>query len=229
METNVPVVILAGGSGTRLGENTQKIPKPMVEIQGVPILDRIIGGFKANGFERFIISSGYKSEVIEKYFHGREDVEVYNTGINTQTGGRLLGVADKILSDTFMACYGDIITDCNTRDILNIHRRTDAVCTMLAVHPVGRFGDLSFDSRGKVTSFREKAIQDKWINGGYFCFSNRVFDYIKTESDVLETDVIKQLVEKDSLYCYSHTGFWQSVDTPKDIMELNENESLPCF
>jgi len=222
--SNIPVVILAGGRGSRLERHTDLIPKPMVKIQGKPIVERIIDNFRSHGFDNFIISSGYKSSVIENHFFGRRDIKVVNTGESTQTAGRILGVADEIKSDIFMACYGDIITNADPAEMMKYHRVNYPACTMLAVHPRGRFGELEFSSSGRIDRFSEKPVSDRWINGGYFCFSTSVFGYIESDKDVLEKDVFQKAMHAGSLYAHSFDGFWHSVDTQKDIAELNEME-----
>ena len=217
----VPVVILCGGRGSRLGEFTDSIPKPMVKVKGVPIIDRIMDNFRADGFERFILSAGYKWEVLDEHFKDRLDVEVVFTGLETQTAGRLHGVKD-LLGDTFMACYGDGLTDYRPKELLSIHQSTSPTCTCLVVHPLGRFGELNFNARGQVTKFSEKPMGDKWINGGYFCFSPSIFDYIHRDTQVLETDVFNMLVRDGELFCDSYEGFWHSVDTPKDLADMEK-------
>lgn len=221
-QSNVPVVILAGGRGSRLGEHTDIIPKPMVKVQGVPIIERIIRHFQKCGFHRFIISAGYKSEIIAKHFYGVDAVRVVDTGIETQTAGRILGIENYISSSNFLACYGDGLTNYDPRCLLDQHlSRKDSVCTLLTVHPSGRFGELDFNSKGLITRFSEKPIGDKWINGGYFCFSRNIFGYLSKDA-VLETDVFSVLVREKKLFCDSYDGFWKSMDTPKDLAELNE-------
>ena len=215
--SEIPVVILAGGRGSRLGEYTEAIPKPMVEIQGVPIIERIIRNFQKHGFKKFIVSAGYREDVLASYFFTRKDVNVVDTGIETQTAGRILGVRGCIGTQNFLACYGDGITDYNPCNLLEQHlSHPSSVCTLMAVHPLGRFGEISFSPRGLVTKFSEKPIGNTWINGGYFCFSKEIFKYLSRDY-VLETDVFTRLVHEKKLFCDSHDGFWRSVDTPKDV------------
>ena len=225
--SQTPVVILAGGRGSRLGEHTDLVPKPMVKVQGVPIIERIMNNFGRNGFHRFIISVGYKGDVIAEYFKHNEDVVVVDTGVETQTAGRILGVKELLKEEHFLACYGDGLTDYHPADLVLEHRlrRPRSICTMLTVHPTGRFGEISFDSRGMVTKFSEKPMSKNWINGGYFCFSDEIFDYLSKDK-VLETDVFGRLVSDGRMFCDSYEGFWHSLDTPKDLAELN-NMRLP--
>lgn len=222
-QNSIPVVILAGGRGSRLGDVTDVIPKPMVEVQGVPMIERIMLHFQRRGFHKFIVSAGYKQEVIRDYFNKKNGVCVVDTGIETQTAGRILGVESYIDTQNFFACYGDGLTDYNPQNLLTKHMQNNAICTLLTIHPTGRFGELDFDSRGLVTRFSEKPIGDKWINGGYFCFSRNVFGYLE-KNKVLETDVFSRLVAEKQLFCDSYDGFWHSLDTPKDLAELNEME-----
>lgn len=221
----IPVVILAGGRGSRLGEETDVIPKPMVKVQGVPIIERIVNHYKKNGFSKIIISVGYKSDVIFEYFKDWDNVSVFNTGIETQTAGRLHGVKEHINSDIFMACYGDGLTSYNPQELVLQHIRNGSpLCTLLAVHPIGRFGELEFDARGRISRFSEKPMEDKWISGGHFCFSYGLFAHITSNQQVLETDIFSAMVERGEMYCDSHEGFWRSLDTPKDLAELNRLE-----
>lgn len=221
---DVPVIILAGGRGSRLGEYTETVPKPMVEIRGIPIIKHIVDRFQRNGFRRFLVAGGYKIEVLKEYFKDKKelDVTVVDTGIKTQTAGRLLELKDIIKSETFMLSYGDILTDYNPLELADQHaKNASPPCTLLTVHPLGRFGELEFDARGAVTTFSEKPTSSAWINGGNMCCSQSIFQFISNKSDVLETDVFSKLVSLGLLYCDSYTGFWRSVDTPKDVYELN--------
>lgn len=223
------MIILAGGRGSRMGNETDIIPKPMVKIGGIPIIEHIMNSFhKRLGSCEFIIASGYRSEVIEEHFQGFPYVKVVNTGIETQTAGRLKKLNDIYnFQNPFYLCYGDGLTDFNFPE-LNIQSR--GVVNMLVVHPIGRFGEVNFDESKRVTGFQEKPVHDRWINGGYFFVNPEIFSYIKEDSDILETDVFQSLVPAGKLYCTPYDGYWHCMDTPKDQAELNkayENGDAP--
>lgn len=211
------VIILAGGRGSRMGESTDMIPKPMVKIGDIPIIQHIMTLFK--GCE-FIVAAGYKKEIISEYFQDTPRVTVLDTGEITQTAGRLKKVAEIVnLAEPFYLCYGDGLTDF---DVSSLSLPGDALINMLVVHPIGRFGDVHFDNRNLVTEFSEKPIDDRWINGGFFRCHSNILTYIENESDVLETDIFSRLVEDKKLFCTPYNGFWHCMDTPKDYAELNE-------
>lgn len=211
------VVILAGGRGSRMGEATDIVPKPMVKIGDIPIIQHIMSLF---GDCEFIVAAGYKKEIIVKRFQGNPKVTVLDTGESTQTAGRLKKVAEMVnLEEPFYLCYGDGLTDF---DMSNLSLPRDALVNMLVVHPIGRFGDVHFDSRNLVTEFLEKPIDDRWINGGFFLCHPDILTYIENEGDVLETDIFSRLVEDKRLFCTPYDGFWHCMDTPKDYVELNE-------
>lgn len=211
------VVILAGGRGSRMGDATDIVPKPMVKIGDFPIIEHIMSLFVDADF---IIAAGYKKEVIESYFKYFESVTVVDTGINTQTGGRLKMIGElKDLGEYFYLCYGDGLTD---YDLSQMELADGEVLNMLAVHPSGRFGELSFDNQNKVTGFTEKPVDTRWINGGFFLCHCSILDYIHDYSDILEVDVFPRILKDGKLYCTPYEGFWRCMDTPKDHAELNE-------
>lgn len=241
------VVILAGGLGTRLAEETVVRPKPMVEIGGRPILWHIMNIYSAAGFNEFIIALGYKGEVIKDYFlnfyalnndltirlwegkvqvHGNNQqpawvVQLVDTGLPTQTGGRIKRLRPWISDETFMVTYGDGVADVNVRDILQFHRSHGKYATVTAVRPPSRFGALRLNDN-QVVSFVEKPqTESGWINGGFFVFEPQVFDYIDGDATPLETDPLERLAADGQLMAYKHEGFWQPMDTlrEKQILE----------
>jgi len=215
-------VILCGGEGTRLREHTNSIPKPMVIIGDKPILWHIMKIYTHYGFNDFILCLGYKGDVIKDYFKNDEDwnVTFADTGLKTNTGGRIKRVEKYIEDDTFFVTYGDGLSDIDLNDLLEYHKSKNKVATLTAVKPLSPFGMLEIDSNNMVTDFKEKPILDHWINGGFFVFDVGVFDYIG-ENDVLENEVFERLAKDNNLSAYKHTGFWECMDTYKDNLELN--------
>lgn len=242
-------VILAGGFGTRLSEVTDLIPKPMVEINGKPILWHIMKIYSSFGYNDFVILLGYKGYVIKEYFanyflHSSDveinlqdnSVEILNsssepwkitlidTGQNTMTGGRVKRIERLVGSESFFLTYGDGVSDINIEDLLREHRKNGAAITMTSVQPDGRFGTFESSSDGKVSRFLEKPRGDgSWINGGFFVCEPKVFNYIKNgDSTVFEQEPLQELASDGALYTYQHNGFWKCMDTLKDKNDLNE-------
>ncbi len=240
------VVLLAGGLGTRLAEETDRIPKPMVEIGGRPILWHIMKYFASYGFDRFGVALGYKGEVVKQYFldyhqlhgaitvrlgsrdvfrHGRsaEDwtVHLADTGSETMTGGRVKRLASWIGHEPFLLTYGDGVCDVDLHKLIDQHRRTGAVATMTAVRPPARFGHMEFDGP-RITRFLEKPqTSEGWINGGYFVCQPEVFDYIEDDQTPFECEPLERMTADGVLYAYKHEGFWQCMDTLRDVRLLN--------
>lgn len=221
------VVILAGGLGTRLSEETQKIPKPMVEIGGQPMLCHIMNIYAAHGFKDFIVACGYKAEVIEDYFaenplsDGR--VECVDTGLETMTGGRLLRLKDLIGEGPFMVTYGDGVGAIDITALAAFHKSHGKPATVTAVHPPARFGGLELEGN-RVDVFAEKSpAHAGWINGGFFVFEPSVLDYIEDDATSLEAAPLRRLAEEDQLMAFRHEGFWKPMDT---LREKNELEAL---
>jgi glucose-1-phosphate cytidylyltransferase len=236
------VVILAGGLGTRLQEETSVKPKPMVEIGGQPMLWHIMKVYAAQGFNEFIVALGYKSEIIKNYFLNFHDyrkdltinlhngcieshdgesenwtIHLVDTGANTQTGGRLKRLAKWIGSETFMMTYGDGIGDIDINQTLKLHRQSGKLATVTAVHPPSRFGELVIDNN-QVSRFDEKPqTGDGWINGGFFVLEPQVLEYIEGDSIPWERDPLQRLTEEGQLVAYKHSGFWQCMDTLRDV------------
>jgi len=243
------VVILAGGYGTRLSEETELRPKPMVEIGGYPILWHIMKTYSYWGFNEFVILTGYKSHVIKDYFinyytrysditidMSNNTVDLHNirnepwkvtmlyTGPDTQTGGRLLHAKDYLCKEKFMLTYGDGVSDVNITELVKCHETAGKLVTLTSVQPGGRFGSIEIDSEGAVEAFKEKPAGDgAWINGGFFVMEPGVFDYLSDgDATVLERKPLERLAETGQLNAYKHTGFWRPMDTLRDKHELND-------
>jgi glucose-1-phosphate cytidylyltransferase len=231
-------VILAGGYGTRISEETHVKPKPMIEIGGMPILWHIMKHYSDYGINDFVICCGYKGYIIKEYFANyflhRSDVtfdiknnkmEVHkkfaepwkvtlvDTGLDTMTGGRLKKVESYLDNETFCFTYGDGISNVNISESLKFHKDTGTIATVTAVQPPGKFGRMNL-KENVVNHFEEKPIGDEgWINGGYFVLEPSVFKYLKDESTIWEREPLEELAENKQLSAYKHTGFWQPVDT----------------
>jgi len=238
-------VILAGGLGTRLAEETDIKPKPMVEVGGKPILWHIMSIYAAYGYKEFIVALGYKGEVVKHYFldlyhlrnnltihtaNGRVDVHdgkrddwvihLVDTGLQTQTGGRLKRLAPWIGNETFMMTYGDGVSNINIQELLAFHRRHGKLATITAVRPPSRFGGLSFDG-DMVVKFSEKAqIGEGWINGGFFVLEPGALDYIRGDETIFEREPLERLAEIGQLVPYRHGDFWQCMDMLRDVRML---------
>ena len=236
------VVILAGGFGTRLSEETVVRPKPMIEIGGKPILWHILKIYSAYGLNDFIICLGYKGYVIKEYFanyflhmsdvtfdmranrmevhqHSVEPwkVTLVDTGENSMTGGRLKRVRPYLDSDTFCMTYGDGVSDVNISELVAFHQRHGKLATLTAVQPPGRFGALNLSEENLVRSFKEKPHGDGgWINGGFFVLSRRVLDYIPGDDTVWERSPLETLAREGNLSAFEHRGFWHALDTLRD-------------
>jgi len=241
---DIPVVILAGGFGTRLRDQTEFIPKPMVQIGTKPILWHIMKTYSHYGFRRFILCLGYKSEIIKDYFlhykfrnsdftinlgdHNRVDVHdlhsesdwqatLAETGLDSMTGARVKRIEKYIDTDCFMLTYGDGLADINIKNLLEFHYSHGRSATITGVNPPSRFGEIIANG-SQVISFTEKPqSQQKLINGGFFVFNKDVFSYLKEDKNcVLEKEPLEKLAKDNKLAVYHHTGFWQCMDTPRD-------------
>ncbi len=222
------VIILAGGLGTRLSEETVEKPKPMVLINGTPILWHIMNIFAVQGFNDFLIASGYKGEVISEWASTIEDdwkVEVVNTGLDTQTGGRIKLCMDLYPSEKFLATYGDGVGNINVRELIAFHDSQSGLATLTAVRPPARFGYLDL-ANGKVKHFGEKNQSNAgWINGGFFVLEPKVANYVHSKDEPFETGALPRLVSESRLNAFEHHGFWQPMDTLREKHDL-ENLSL---
>ena len=245
------VVILAGGLGTRISEETMVKPKPMVEIGSEPILWHIMKIYSTQGFNEFIICAGYKQNIIKDYFvsylrnhidievdfrkndvkilndHKEEwNVRVIDTGLFTMTGGRIKRIEKYIGEDDFMLTYGDGLSDVNLRMLIESHRKSRKFLTVTAVQPKGRFGVLNLQD-GEVVDFTEKPAGDgMWINGGFYLMNRNVFDYIDSDDTIWEQEPMKRLVNERKVNAYKHYGFWRPMDTMTDKRQLEEMWNL---
>jgi glucose-1-phosphate cytidylyltransferase len=243
----VKTVILAGGLGSRLAEETTVRPKPMVEIGGRPILWHIMNVYAAQGFRDFVVACGYKGEVIKQYFanyHLHESdltvelrsgqlqlhsdrspdwrVSLVDSGLHTQTGGRIRRMAGWVGGETFLMTYGDGIGNVDVRAAVDFHRRHGRLATVTAVRPPARFGGLEFDG-DQVVRFNEKPqVGEGWINGGYMVLEPGVFDYIQGDETVFEREPLERLAAEAQLMAYRHEGFWQPMDTLREKQLLEE-------
>lgn len=244
-----PVVILAGGFGTRLSEETYLKPKPMIKIGNMPMIMHIIKFYSSYGFKNFIILLGYKGEYIKRYFYKNKDknnyydvfqnknidtnvipnkltINLIKTGLHTQTGGRLKKIKDYINNDIFCMTYGDGLSDVNLNKLYKSHIESKKLATVTAVPPPSRFGYLRLDKKNRVIRFEEKpkpSVNSKeWINGGFFILSKKVIKYIINDNTKWEEKPLKKLSEKNELNAYKHVGFWQPVDTLREKKILNE-------
>lgn len=241
------VVILAGGMGTRLAEETDLKPKPMIEIGGRPMLWHIMKIYATFGFTEFIVATGYRSEFIKDYFlnyyylrndltihlkdgsvdvhDGQQEdwtVQVVHTGTQTNTGGRLKRLAPWLGDETFMMTYGDGVADVRVDELVEFHRKSASMATVTAVQPPARFGSLTFDG-DRVTGFAEKAqIAEGWINGGFFVLEPAVLDYIESDQTLFEREPLERLTNEGELTAYKHRRFWQCLDTRRDMRYLEE-------
>ena len=217
-------IILAGGFGTRLSEETERKPKPMVEIGGRPILWHIMKLYAHYGFNEFAIALGYKGEIINWHTGPEEDwsVDLIDTGLETQTGGRLKRLAKTIENETFMMTYGDGVADINIRELVNFHKSHGKLATVTAVRPPARFGSLNLED-SNVISFAEKSqLGEGWINGGYFVFEPEITNYIDNDETYLEREPLEQLARDGQLMAFKHSKFWQPMDTLRDLQTLKQ-------
>lgn len=244
----IKVAILAGGVGTRLGEETAVRPKPMIEIGGTPILWHIMRHYSHYGYQEFVIALGYRGEYIKKYFadyctlqdnltinikngdvrrHGNHDrpgwtVDLIDTGSATLTGGRIKRLAPYMGDQTFMLTWGDGVSNVNLDELLEFHRSHGKLATLTAVRPTARFGHLDLDGN-MITEFSEKPqTSEGWINGAFFVLEPGIFDYIEGDRTSWEKDPMEQLAKDGQLMAYKHVGFWQCMDTLRDKHLLNE-------
>jgi glucose-1-phosphate cytidylyltransferase len=242
-------VLLAGGLGTRLSEETTIKPKPMVEIGGMPILWHIMKIYSSYGYNDFAIALGYKGEVIKEFFlnyklhksdmminlrsgdikfenDSSEDwsVGLHDTGTNSMTGGRLLNLKKLFKpGETFLLTYGDGVADIDIDKLVSFHKSHGKIATLTAVRPSARFGSILMEEDGHIVEFKEKPqTSEGWINGGFFVFDYKIFDFLSDESTILEREPLEHLASLNQLVAYKHNGFWQCMDTIRDRDNLNE-------
>ena len=236
------VIILAGGFGSRLGDFTELVPKPMVKIGNKPILWHIMNIYSKFGYKDFYLALGYKSEIIKNYFYNYklhnsnlsinlksgnissqdEKIEDWNvnlieTGLNTMTGGRIKKMREFIGNETFMLTYGDGLSDININNLLNFHKEHKKMLTVTAVRPTARFGELNINNNSVVTKFEEKPqLYDGWINGGFFVCEPKIFDFIDNDETLFEREPLERIAKIGELKAFKHNNFWQCMDTKRD-------------
>lgn len=242
------VVILAGGFGTRISEESATRPKPLIEIGERPILWHIMKTYSSYGFNEFVVCCGYRGYMIKEYFgnyylhncdvtfdmtggelqvhHTAAEpwkVTVVDTGLNTQTGGRVKRIREYVGDDTFLLTYGDGVADVDVGKLVESHRAGGRVGTVTAVQPAGRFGALAVGDDGAVAEFAEKPAGDgAWVSGGYFVFEPAIFGYIEGDDSILEREPLERLAADGQLDAYKHRGFWQPMDTQRDMRLLEQ-------
>jgi glucose-1-phosphate cytidylyltransferase len=221
----VRTVILCGGKGTRAYPHTVDVPKPLLDVAGEPVLGRLMGIFASQGFDDFVLAAGYKCHLLEEYARtlpSRWDVEVVDTGLRTNTGGRVRQVADRV-GDEFFLTYADGLGNVDLVALHEFHRSHPGVATLTTVPLPSQYGTLELERDGRVREFREKPrLPDHVINAGFFVMDRAVFDLWPEPGEDLERDVLPALGAHDQLYAFRHLGFWKSMDTYKDAVELGE-------
>lgn len=241
------VVILAGGLGTRLSEETVSIPKPMVTIGGWPVLWHIMKIYSSFGYNEFVVALGYKSEIVKDYFLHYCDyfgdltvdlgsgaiesrrrhtenwrVHLIDTGLHTLTGGRIRRLRSVLGDEPFMLTYGDGVSDVDINAVVDFHRQKKASATITAVRPTARFGGIKFDGDNVVGFAEKRQSEEGWINGGFMVLEPTIFDYLSSDKDVLEVDLLERLAKQNDFVAYKHPGFWQCMDTVRDRHLLEE-------
>ena len=211
------VVILAGGLGSRLSEETHKIPKPMVKIGDKPIMSHIINHYIKFGFSEIIVCAGYKKEVIFEHYKNSKNIQIVDTGLNSQSGCRIKRIQKLIAGDeNFFMTYGDGLSNINIKKLLAFHNNHNKIATLSAVRPIPRFGHLTIEG-DSVVQFKEKdKLSEGWINGGFFVFEPELLNYIKNDNTFLEREPMEQLSKKKQLIAFKHKDFWQCMDTLRD-------------
>lgn len=242
-------VLLCGGQGTRLREETEYRPKPLVDVGGRPIIWHIMKLYARHGFQEFVLCLGYRGHMLKEYFlnyeamnndftvslgskhrityhdmHQEQDyaVTLAETGIDTMTGGRVARIKRFIDDDTFMLTYGDGLSDVNLSELVAFHKAHGRLATLTAVRPPSRFGMVAIDEDGTVESFVEKPIQDTWASAGFFVLNRRVFDYLEGDDCVFEQKPLQRLTAEGQLVAYRHEGFFYAMDTYREYLQLNE-------
>ena len=242
------VVILAGGKGSRFSGLTKYTPKPLIKVKGKPIITRIIDHYCQYGFKDFVIPVGYRGDMIKDYFKNYDlnnsnikitfksnkiieydrkfegmSFQVVDTGLESLTALRLYKIKDILKDEIFMLTYGDGLSDININKLLNFHKKHGKIATMTIIRPPGRFGELELNDNSEILYFKEKPkISKGWINGGFFIFNRNFFEYISDKNEMLEEIPLNNLSRDNQLVGYKHDGFWQCIDTPRDL-EYVEN------
>ena len=249
------VLILAGGKGTRIVEKTKSIPKPLINIDNIPIIVHIMITYAIYGYKNFIIAGGYKHNLIKKYFNiefpqskkklltkyqklnpnifENWKIRVINTGLNTLTGGRILRIKKYIKNEVFFLTYGDGLSNVNINKLLEFHNKINKkpIITLTAVRPPARYGSLFIDDKNLILNFKEKdRMTEGWINGGYMVCDYRIFKYIKGDNSILEKNILEKLSVKGDLLAFKHPDFWQSMDTMREhqiLSNLIKKKKIP--
>ena len=219
------VVILAGGLGTRMSELTKTIPKPMVPILGKPIIVHIMEHYYKYGYNEFYVALGYKGNVIRNYFRRKRfnwKINLINTGKNSMTGGRLKRLKKYLKNETFLMTYGDGISNVNINKLVKFHKKNKKIATLTAVRPPARFGSIKIQKKF-VRYFKEKSKLDEgWINGGFFVMEPEFLKFIKNDNTYLEREPLEEATKRGQLLAFRHEGFWQCMDTKRDMDRLNK-------
>ena len=226
-------VILAGGYGTRISEESHLRPKPMIEIGGKPILWHILKIYSSYDINEFVICCGYKGEQIKEYFSKINseswDIQLIDTGLDTMTGGRLKRIQNHI-DDTFCVTYGDGLSNIDINNLVAFHKEKKSIATLMAVHPPERFGVLTLNG-DYVSEFHEKhSGESSWVNGGFFVFEPEIFDYLQDDSTILERTPLETLAKENKLTAFKHKGFWYAMDTLRErkyLEKLWESQKPP--
>ena len=219
------VVILAGGYGTRISEYTKTIPKPMITVKGKPLIYYIMKQYAKYGFKDFYIALGYKSKIIKDYFRRKKfpwNTYLIDTGLKTMTGGRLKRLSKYLKDETFLATYGDGISNINLSKLVKFHKKNNFLMTLTAVRPPARFGTVKISGK-RIKYFKEKSKMDEgWINGGFFVIEPSFLKFIKNDKTYLEREPLEKACKLKKLAAFKHNGFWQCVDTKRDLDTLKK-------
>tara|TARA_B100000123_G_scaffold103197_1_gene75739 strand:+ start:2938 stop:3639 length:702 start_codon:yes stop_codon:yes gene_type:complete len=214
------VVILAGGKGTRMREMTTDLPKPMVSIGDKPVIDHLIEIFEYFGNFEFVIPTGYLGNIIEEHFKNKKNVRVVETGLDTNTGGRIKKIED-ILEERFLVTYGDGLANVNINKLIDFHKKNNSIGTMTVTNPVSRFGLVNFNRESRVESFIEKPKLDGFVNIGFMIFEKNFLKYLNYES-TLESKPLAELSKDGELYAFKHFGFFEPMDTYREYLNMNK-------
>jgi len=217
------VVVLCGGKGTRLSEFTEQLPKPLIEVGGKPVLLRIMETYAHYGHKDFILCLGYKGDKIKEYFKNNKsfNIDFVDTGLDSSKAERIMKAKDYVKGDDFFVTYGDDLSDVDINKLLKFHLKNRKIVTLTAVDLLSPFGVLEVNKKNEVVRFREKPKLDYLMNGGFYVFNKKIFNWIKKGHD-LEKETFEELAKKKMICAFYHKGFWKSMNTLKDVMELNE-------
>ena len=226
----IPVVILAGGFGTRIADVKKRIPKGLVKIGNYPIIHHIIKIFKSYGYKKFIICTGYKKNEMRKYFYTNKknqtykdlDIDIVYTGLNSNTGLRIRKINNKI-QNIFFLTYCDGLIDLDLKKLMDIYLKRKKLGVMTVINPKSRFGIVSMNKNNIIKNFDEKKIlKNLWVNAGFYIFNKKIFNYLKGKNPIFESEILKKVSKEKKLVAYKHNGFWKCMDTIKDKIELDE-------